>query len=446
MGLAGLIVWLVIPALPLAMVLWIALSLRILFDAQGATSQGSGPVAAAIGVGLILLTIRLLIQRTRLPSSVWIVGAGISAWTVLAFVYQGFSLEASGEGVRELSVVAAFAMGFILATSGRISGSNLLQYVVVLTLIPAMFAIIQFASGTGLLVAGAVRSNSFFVHPNSAAPFFAVGLCAAIVLADMRKDARSWITASICGVALLTTGSLAGVAAGIAGLVCYAFVRPGRVGAKVVMGLLAFLATGAFAVSPIGRERIASQARFDPSLYASQAATDGADSSLGWRLYNWYDYLQLWREQPIFGFGLGRTSAGDSATGTLPHNEYVRYLVETGLVGLVLLLAGVGLVLRALRKIRLTVPSPDLRFTAAAATCCVAAFMANGLAANTLMYSSASYSFAVILGGTFGLAHYTRSPTDLVVGHDTRDPVRHHVPAATVRDRARWSPDNRLAR
>jgi O-antigen ligase len=83
----------------------------------------------------------------------------------------------------------------------------------------------------------------------------------------------------------------------------------------------------------------------------------------------------------------------------LPHNEYIRYLVETGLDGFIILLAALTFLIRGLvRKRRIpgtldagTLNAPTLAIVV------IAGCLVNSLADNTLLYSAASYAAALIV-------------------------------------------------
>jgi len=62
--------------------------------------------------------------------------------------------------------------------------------------------------------------------------------------------------------------------------------------------------------------------------------------SFTWRIVNWYNLLSIWKERPLLGYGLQATSiinpwkTPSEEIGYAPHNDFIRYLVETGIVGL----------------------------------------------------------------------------------------------------------------
>jgi hypothetical protein len=75
------------------------------------------------------------------------------------------------------------------------------------------------------------------------------------------------------------------------------------------------------------------------AYYEQERVLGSGTGSAVWRLAHWRHTLQIYGEgtavQKLFGFGPGSTVA---IMGILPHNEYIRLLFETGLIGFCLFL------------------------------------------------------------------------------------------------------------
>jgi O-antigen ligase len=56
-------------------------------------------------------------------------------------------------------------------------------------------------------------------------------------------------------------------------------------------------------------------------------------NSFNWRLAEWTYLLKQWQYSPMLGFGLG-TSTFVSHSKLLPHNDYIRALIEGGAIGI----------------------------------------------------------------------------------------------------------------
>src|SRR6202042_3193605 len=147
---------------------------------------------------------------------------------------------------------------------------------------------------------------------------------------------------------------------------------------------VAGLVVVAFFATPLGANRIAKES----STNIASAERNEANSTLSWRLYKWKTLLPAWERAPVVGQGLGTTVteeavANNEFAGDLPHNEYIRYLVETGIVGLALLLGALALLIRALIR-RRALDDPVLG-ASSLALAVVIGYLVNALADNTLL-------------------------------------------------------------
>ena len=147
-------------------------------------------------------------------------------------------------------------------------------------------------------------------------------------------------------------------------------------------------------------ERVAGET----STSISAAERGETTSTLDTRLYRWKTLLPVWEGSPVFGRGIGTTTTTEStATNRLNflllHNEYLRYLVETGVVGLAILLAGLALLIRSLiRRRRIPgTPAAGTLNAAVLALAIVAGCLVNALADNTLLNSPTCYAAALIV-------------------------------------------------
>jgi len=114
-----------------------------------------------------------------------------------------------------------------------------------------------------------------------------------------------------------------------------------RQGALVVL-VLAGLAAAVYQVSPRLHERVALVA----AEYQAWQPNQGANTSIRQRLDFYYNSLQIVYQHPVFGVGTGglkdayarQTQAIGAAPVPNPHNEYLMIMVQTGVIGLILLL------------------------------------------------------------------------------------------------------------
>jgi O-antigen ligase len=111
-----------------------------------------------------------------------------------------------------------------------------------------------------------------------------------------------------------------------------------------------------------------------------------------------------WERSPIFGRGLGTTTTAEGPPGNVydskpPHNEYIRYLVETGVVGVLTLLGALTVLARGLIR-RRRLPGTVAAGTFNAPTfgiVIVLGCLVDSLADNTLLNSPSCYAAALIV-------------------------------------------------
>jgi O-antigen ligase len=177
-------------------------------------------------------------------------------------------------------------------------------------------------------------------------------------------------------------------------------LRPGSLRDKLIPCAIAGLVALTFFATPFGARRITNES----STSLRTAERGKANSSLAWRLNKWKMLLPEWERSPIVGRGLGTTVTGrrirgNEFAGEAPHNEYVRSLVETGVVGLAILLCALAILIRRLvskRSIHGELEA-DTRNAATLAIVIVIGCLVNSLAENTLLNSPTCYAVVLIV-------------------------------------------------
>jgi O-antigen ligase len=383
--------------------LTLTLLLRVLTDdlsSPDSRHSGSLNLSAAIAALFILLAIATTYRRrggaaNAIPAVLW-----IGAWTAVAVATHGASALTVREGVREISVVA---LGLIVYSSlGRVTVTLAARLVQLLALAPAALALVQLGTGTGMDVAGEIRSNGTFAHPNSAAMFFAIAATASLwAYLDCGKRRLDAALAAIFAAALIATASIDGIITLAAMFAVLGALRRDSSRANLLAYSASAAVVLAFFASPLGHQRVSEES----------ATTAGvtAYTSLGWRLHKWEQLLQQSESSPLLGRGLGTTVTESAIPGNLyagepPHNEYIRYLVETGVAGLALLLYGLGVLARRLFDLRAAEGAARARPSNATTFAIVVLIgcLINALAENTFLDTPTCYAAALIVGAALG--------------------------------------------
>jgi O-antigen ligase len=384
------------------------LLVRVLTDhlsSPNSRLSGSLNLSGAIAVLFILVAVGLLLRARRGVRATVLAALWLCVWTVIAVGTRGASIETIREGVREGSVVALAVI--VYNARGAVSILTATRLVQLVGFVPALISLYQLATHTGMDVSGNIRSYGTFSHPNSAAMFFAIAVTASLsrYFDDGRHRADALLTV-LFAAAILATFSIDGLISLLVMLAVLGALRPGSPREKAGPWLLAGLIVLAFLASPLGSERVANES----ATSLASAERGEANSSLAWRLHRWKALIPEWERAPVFGQGLGTTTTALSTperplAGYLPHNEYLRYLVETGVVGLAILLAGLTLLLRRLVRKRRTfgVLPGGISAAPTLAIVTIIGCLADSLADNTLLDSPTCYAAVLIVVAVLSL-------------------------------------------
>jgi O-antigen ligase len=365
-------------------------------DSRHSSSLNLSGVIAAL---FILVAGASLLRERRGVRAAILIGLWLSVWTAIAVGTRGASAETLREGVREASVVALALV--VYNSRGRLTVSIATRLIQLAGLVPAVLALYQLATHTGLDVDHNIRANGTFAHPNSAAMFFAIAATASLWrYLDEGRHRTDWLLTALFAASIVATFSIDGLIALVAMLAALGTLHPGDLRVKAIPYALASLVVLVFFVSPLGSKRIANES----STNVAAAENGEPNTSLAWRLTKWKLLLTEWERSPIFGQGLGTTITekarpNNKFAGNLPHNEYIRYLVETGIVGVVSLLSALAILVRGLIRNRKasgvletgSVSAPGL------ALVMILGCLVNAVADNTFLYSTASYAVALVV-------------------------------------------------
>jgi O-antigen ligase len=393
----------VVPASVQLVVTFIAVTLLIRVlgdDASSPNSRFSGSLnlSGAIAALLIIVAIVLLLRQRRGLLPTILAALWLCVWTAVAVSTRGASTEIVREGVREASIVA---LGVIVCNArGAVTVPVATRIVQFAGFIPAVLAIYQLLTHTGMDVAGNLRSNGTFAHPNSAVMFFALALIASLwQYLDSGHRRSDALFVVLFAAAVVSTFSIDGLISMFVMMMAFGALHSGGLRVKLVPCVVGGLTLLAFFATPLGSQRVANE-----SSTSLAAAERGEGSSLSWRLHKWKTLIPEWEESPVFGQGLGVTTTTPATptnpfAGYPPLNEYVRYLVETGVIGLALLLCALALLIRRLIRTRSEDGSLEAGYqnTSTLAIAIIAGCLVNSVADNTFLNTPTSYAAVLMV-------------------------------------------------
>lgn len=256
----------------------------------------------------------------------WILFLVISALSILVSIEKTGSLI---ELVRLFSILTMFGAAYCLINDNK-DLSRLIKAIISSAILPAVLAIYQFTTGTGITLAEeGIYNRSFgtFSHPNILAFYLLVplSLCLLVFLiSDKRKTSILWqgllaISFFLAMVSTYTRGAWLGfmLVVLVLGITKYrAFL--------VIAAMV--LVVAYFTAQPI-------QTRLNEISHVNPYG------SIQWRFDLWKDGLSYGQEKPILGYGAGAAddvilkNRGDRFGSVYPHNDYLKIFLEEGYLG-----------------------------------------------------------------------------------------------------------------
>lgn len=231
------------------------------------------------------------------------------------------------------------------------------------------------------------RAFGTFQQTNGAAAFVALYSCLVlyVLLRTGRREMAVILIVALAAAA--STLSLGGIVALLTGTLVLLFGSGASLRVKTIataaLAVVASIATAGGALT----ERLKG---LETTVSIDQATSGQTTNSLDWRFYNWKRLVAIWQEHPIQGWGMGTTNAEIQPIGKQPHSEYVRILVELGILG-----ASTAVVLLAVALISVNKSSisPWGRTLSLAV---LFAVLVNAIVSNTVSYVPAMYLFVAV--------------------------------------------------
>mgnify|MGYP001824700484 CR=1 FL=1 len=370
------IAWLALRAVRRHPVAWfvllaLALPFRVPVSLGSQDANLLVPLYLVIGLGLLFwATERLAGRLGEAPATP--IDLPLALFVAFILASSLWSADPSEAAVKAVFFYLPFVVLFRLVvalwpTAGALRALGVTT--VALAVPMAAFAVFQYATRSSIywndtlqqanVYSRFFRVNSFFFDPNILGRYLMLALLAAVAIAWLSNDPR--VLGALGAAAVIMTAGLwvtfsrssaLGLGLGLALLAWRAF------GARRTLAvggvLLALFAVGAFAASDNVRRAATSTERLDQVSEGRFGLVEGG--------------LEIWRDDPIAGAGLG--AFGDRFEETLPeaerrrirvvvsHNTPVTVLSESGIVGFALFLVlGVATALAIARGSR--VGGPD---------------------------------------------------------------------------------------
>lgn len=320
------------------------------------------PQAIAVDLATLVYIAFLLLDKQKIQlDRFWYFFAGWialqSLWVILLPLGGlGFDASVLSISIREWVRMFSWLMFYLLIMQfkGRLHPEKIVSALFLSLIAPLIAALLQIVCPPSVLpsflvfesgysVEAGSRINGTLGHPNTFATFVLLFLGLALWKINSYQKRRYWIVlVAVLAFFLVSTNSLTGMMMLVAFMVAYFIPKFNLINLIAGLSLLAIIGF-LFVSSDLGQERLQSlygTPLLNPDIDWSRAVLlqweDG--NSFNWRIAQWTYLLQSWQKYPIWGYGLG-TDSKVSVFDTAAHNDYIRFLVEEGIVGLTTFLA-----------------------------------------------------------------------------------------------------------
>lgn len=290
-------------------------------------------------VGIYILAGGCLYLLIKKNSVFPLISVYYGLWLVILVPFVGLTIYNFGsEGaiaVRELTRLLTILMVF-LATYNLVDPANIKKFLAAIMLslmVPLGVGYFQLFTGTGMVLNDIHRIYGTIAHPNSYALFIVLFL--GLTYWKWRKNyGKIWgLLLLLELVALISTVSFNGMIMFFLLLNIILWQENFYYKVSIVLTILVFILVLSQNDQVQQRIQEVKEANFQHNIQHQELG-----DSISWRLATWWHLVKLWREQPFTGYGLQATNIinpiimpdGEPAEA---HNDYLKYLLETGIVG-----------------------------------------------------------------------------------------------------------------
>lgn len=210
-----------------------------------------------------------------------------------------------------------------------------LQMILLSSLAPVGFGLYQFATGQGQAIFGVRRIYSFMGNPVVLAQYLSqIVVVGVLLLLHHRFGVKRIFTMAVLGAALLAqvlTYGKGGWVGSMVGLMMVGLMYQGK---RLKIRNIVVVVLGMVALGGVVTLVLPDVADYVARIWTG---TRTEDSSMVTRLVLWKMAWAAFLDNPLFGYGLGIGMLIIADSWGVPlevHNDYIRLLVETGVVGL----------------------------------------------------------------------------------------------------------------
>jgi O-antigen ligase len=251
--------------------------------------------------------------------------------TLFSIFYSAHTTMSIADWLRILSIFSLYVLSFILIKN-RQNFKKIIYTIILSAIIPGSIAFYQFINQSGMTIIDEGITNRIFgtfAHPNLLAYYLTIPLALLIFLtlerkADEKLNIFTLLVSLPIFILLLLTYTRGAWIVFLLIILILGALKYKKFLIGVLLGLILLYLT----VSPL-QNRVNDLFKYKPG------------SSVQWRLTLWRDSLGYSQEKLIGGYGIGTANAiilekrGKELGSPDPHNDYLKILIENGVLGLI---------------------------------------------------------------------------------------------------------------
>lgn len=182
-----------------------------------------------------------------------------------------------------------------------------------------------------VLTGGYRRIYGTLAHPNVLALYLVLFVAITLWKLKFSRMKLQWIGVGlILLLALLNTFSFNGIVM-LTVLLTILIIKELKIRSRIIIFIILLFFLFSFSHTDTGKKRI-EEIRTMPTIIETIEG-EVVTNSFTWRLVNWKLLFKQWLKRPILGYGLATHGLVNPWHGCVAHNDYLRFLVELGLLG-----------------------------------------------------------------------------------------------------------------
>jgi len=286
----------------------------------------------AVSMFCFLVSGKIKLPGIAIPFALWLLAD--LAFAMLS--YRNFGSEGLlgfREWIRLSSIFLTFTLAYNVVSDAKDKVFlRILFWALPIPLLAAFYQIITHSGqvNTNLEIQ---RAHGSFVHPNGFSLFIVLFIGLTWFMYNSSKRKRWLILLALESVALMFTFSFGGfIMLGIVSFFLFFKLKPRQ---KIII----FIATVVFFAVLVQTSEF--QQRWERIALIDLNETINQEEvvdSFTWRVVHWFNCFELWKERPIWGYGLNSSGIISpwrtvNDAGYAVHNDHLKFLLETGIIG-----------------------------------------------------------------------------------------------------------------